>query len=165
MAEWVYVENKDIVEYHGALPKSWRNISGLDKASLDFLNNLGWFPVEKNYVSFDEDQYRIDGYEYQIMSNVAIETLRLVKLTDQELNAILKEKQENFYSSLKQERDAKLKDSDWTQLFDIQAAKSDIWKNNWKNYRQQLRDLPSLYEDTQDYNFSSIVWPEPPQED
>ena len=162
MAEWVYVENNKIKEYHGSLPKSWRNISGLDKADMTYLNNIGWFQVEKNHASYDENQYKSDGYEYQISSNRVVETIKLIRLTDQEINEKNQRKREEFYNYLRQERNRRLVESDWTQVLDLQSIKSSQWIDAWKTYRQNLRDLPSKYENEQNYNTSTIDWPQEP---
>ena len=31
MAEWVLIENNQIVEYHDLLPVNWKNVSGLQQ--------------------------------------------------------------------------------------------------------------------------------------
>ena len=59
------------------------------------------------------------------------------------------------YSILRSERNALLSYSDWTQLPD--APLSNEKKQEWVNYRQQLRDLP----DTVDIN--NIVYPQKPE--
>ncbi len=46
---------------------------------------------------------------------------------------------------LRSRRDNLLRESDWTQLADIQSLKSDDWKSSWQTYRQWLRDLPEIY--------------------
>ena len=53
------------------------------------------------------------------------------------------------------QRDALLRDSDWTQLGD--AALGDHTAEEWATYRQSLRDLPSTAD-----RQSLIVWPEDP---
>ena len=53
------------------------------------------------------------------------------------------------------QRDAQLRDSDWTQLGD--AALGDHTAEEWATYRQSLRDLPSTAD-----RQSLIVWPEDP---
>jgi hypothetical protein len=54
-----------------------------------------------------------------------------------------------------EERNTKLKLSDWTQVTDnsISADKREAWAL----YRQALRDIPSTY------NSETFTWPEPPQ--
>ena len=57
------------------------------------------------------------------------------------------------WADLRVERNAKLSESDWTQLPD----KSLPSKWDWAVYRQQLSDLPQTYPDP-----ASVVWPTPP---
>tara|TARA_R100001129_G_C5267119_1_gene232955 strand:+ start:264 stop:497 length:234 start_codon:yes stop_codon:yes gene_type:complete len=52
-----------------------------------------------------------------------------------------------------------LLDSDWTQNND--SPLSDDKKDEWKIYRQQLRDLPEKY--TDEDNFSDVLWPTEPE--
>ena len=61
---------------------------------------------------------------------------------------------EQLYESLRRQRDKLLLECDWTQLSD--APLSEEKKQEWANYRQQLRDLP----ETVDIN--NIVYPEKP---
>ena len=69
---------------------------------------------------------------------------------------------------LREERDAMLKESDWTQTPDV----PDAIKTAWKTYRQELRDLPSKYPNpTFDGNanvaskhlrLTDVIWPTKP---
>ena len=60
---------------------------------------------------------------------------------------------------IREKRNRKLLDSDWTQMPD--SPLSDSKKAEWATYRQQLRDLPSSYTDDDDLN--SIVFPTKPE--
>jgi len=51
-----------------------------------------------------------------------------------------------------------LQDSDWTVVVD--SPLSDAKKAEWSNYRQALRDLPSQYTDSD--NFDDVVFPTQP---
>jgi len=53
------------------------------------------------------------------------------------------------------QRDGQLRGSDWTQLGD--AALGDHTAVEWATYRQELRDLPSVYS-----RVSEVVWPNDP---
>ena len=55
----------------------------------------------------------------------------------------------------RRERDAKLAQSDWRALGDTTSIST-----AWKTYRQELRDLPSKYDDTTVQG--TITWPEEP---
>ena len=52
------------------------------------------------------------------------------------------------------QRDAALAASDW------RAVKDRVLPNEWKDYRQSLRDLP---QDHPDANSACDAWPQPPE--
>ncbi len=54
------------------------------------------------------------------------------------------------------QRNATLRDCDWTQLDD--APLTDEQRAEWVAYRQDLRDLPATYS-----RVSEVVWPTPPE--
>ena len=85
--------------------------------------------------------------------------------TQEELDAKLIELKENQpYKLLREERNRRLAETDWTQLKDVDS--DIIRERNWKNYRQALRDLPS--KSTPKLNsfggldMSSVNWPDEP---
>lgn len=51
-----------------------------------------------------------------------------------------------------------LMDSDWTQQPDSPLSESK--KDEWRIYRQELRDMPSKY--TDDIDFKDVVFPNEP---
>ena len=59
---------------------------------------------------------------------------------------------EQAWMLLRQERNAKLKACDWTQVPD-----APVDQIAWATYRQQLRDLPENTADPRD-----VIWPTPP---
>ena len=65
---------------------------------------------------------------------------------------------------LREIRNQKLAETDWTQLKDIDL--DIIRERNWKNYRQALRDLPSKSNPKLDsrgsLDVSSVTWPTKP---
>jgi hypothetical protein len=75
MANYVYVENNIIKEYHDILPKSWKNISGLNLINDEnYLNNLGWYKVTKILIDWDPNAEYVDGYTYEFKDNKVYET-------------------------------------------------------------------------------------------
>ena len=85
--------------------------------------------------------------------------------SDEELNAKLIELKANEpFKLLREERNRRLAETDWTQLKDVDS--DIIRERNWKNYRQALRDLPS--KSTPKLNsfggldMSSVNWPDKP---
>lgn len=59
---------------------------------------------------------------------------------------------------LRESRADLLKQSDWTQSAD--SPLSDSKKAEWASYRQELRDLPSKYSNSD--SIGDIVWPTRP---
>ena len=68
------------------------------------------------------------------------------------------------FNLLRQERNKRIAETDWTQLKDIDL--DIIRERNWKNYRQALRDLPAKSNPKLDSNgnldMTSVSWPDKP---
>jgi hypothetical protein len=161
MAKWALVENNEVKELHDLLPKSWRNVSGLrlSENNLEYLKSLGWLPVEYVEEPYDTEKYFVESYNYNIQSNRVVGTNKLSEKEDYNNRPYFEK--EAFLSLLRTERDKRLKESDWTQLQDVQEIFTEEEKNDWKNYRQQLRDLPEIYINN-DIDIASIYevnWP------
>ena len=93
------------------------------------------------------------------------ETNSQTKPTEEELNAKVAElNAAEPFNLLRQERNKRIAETDWTQLKDIDL--DIIRERNWKNYRQALRDLPSKSNPKLDsfgkLDMSSITWPVKP---
>lgn len=83
------------------------------------------------------------------------------KLLQEEKNQDLLNFIENPETFVRSRRNALLNTSDWTQMPD--SPLSDEKKNEWKIYRQHLRDLPNNISDFMLYIQDTTLWPEPPQ--
>ena len=87
------------------------------------------------------------------------------KPTEEELNNKIQElKTAEPMKLLREERNRLIAETDWTQLKDIDL--DIIRERNWKNYRQALRDLPSVsnpkLDSYGDLDMSSVNWPDKP---
>ena len=91
------------------------------------------------------------------------------KPSEEDVNAKIAEIEAAFpLKYLREERNAMLAESDWTQTPDV----PDAIKTAWKTYRQELRDLPSKYPNpTFDGNanvaskhlrLTDVIWPTKP---
>ena len=60
----------------------------------------------------------------------------------------------DYIGALRHYRDTLLRESDWTQFTD--SPLSDAKKNEWKTYRQNLRDLPATESDPQNPTWPTI---------
>ena len=87
------------------------------------------------------------------------------KPTEEEVNLKVAElEKEEPFKLLREERNRRLAETDWTQLKDIDLDL--IRERNWKNYRQALRDLPAKFnpklDDFGNLDMSSVSWPDKP---
>ena len=87
------------------------------------------------------------------------------KPTEEELNNKISElKAAEPFKLLREERNKRIAETDWTQLKDIDLDL--IRERNWKNYRQALRDLPLVsnpkLDSYGDLDMSSVTWPDIP---
>ena len=92
------------------------------------------------------------------------------KPTEEEVNAKITELEvAEPFRLLREERNRRLSETDWTQLPDtlINTAVDYIpLEQAWKDYRQELRDLPSKSNPKLDsfggLDMTSVTWPTPP---
>ena len=60
----------------------------------------------------------------------------------------------DYIGALRNMRDILLRESDWTQFTDSPLSESK--KNEWKIYRQTLRDLPATESDPENATFPTL---------
>ena len=75
------------VTYRGSLPKTWRNISGLNlsEGDDDYLKTLGWLPYVEVSVEFDENETP-DGEDTVITETEVTSTQKKRAMTAQEIS-------------------------------------------------------------------------------
>ena len=84
------------------------------------------------------------------------------KPTEEEINAKIQELQnEEPMRLLREERNRKLAETDWTQNRDVTLSND----SDWQTYRQSLRDLPSTASPELDVqgNLTNVTWPTKPE--
>ena len=122
----------------------------------------------RNYLMYAIDSlapnsdYVIFGDEY---SGIEWRDTVNTKPTEEQVNAKIPEiKAAEPMGLLRDERNYRLAQTDWTQLKDIDL--DIIRERNWKNYLQELIDLPSKSTPKLDSNgnldMSSVTWPDKP---
>jgi len=85
-------------------------------------------------------------------SNVPVPS-NLVGLTDAQVQAIVAQE---ALDQLREYRDRKLAESDWTNVQDSPITGSKL--TEWQTYRQSLRDITDTYS-----NIQEVVWPTKPE--
>ncbi len=164
MAKYAFIENNEIKGLYTNLPNNWKNISNfyaLD-GDTEYLSSLGWKLITKSSVTYNPDTQTAD-IQYSIVDGNVVETITvedLPPLSAEELSRIKSVKHEQAMSILRTKRDKLLADSDKTQLVDVAKQNGAELTTAYELYRQQLRDLPNLYET--DDNFideTTVVYP------
>ena len=94
-------------------------------------------------------------YTHKMVGNVKVD------LTEAEIDELVKRDEAwaagaaaRAWVKLRRERDLKLSKTDWRATSDLTLSDA------WKTYRQELRDLPSKYDDTTVQG--TITWPTEP---
>jgi hypothetical protein len=165
MAKYVFVENNEIKERHDSLPTNWRNISGFRFLQSDptTLLSLGWYPVVRADAPHDPNTSYISEYTYTIGDDVVIETPVILDYTEDDITEKTTKKRTDFFNALRNQRNELLRNTDWTQLADVQSILPLNVRNALVLYRNRLRNLPQDYADTTDYDISTVVWPNAPE--
>lgn len=162
MAEWAFVENNTVVECHDYLPNNWRNHSGLhlSENNEEFLNSIGWFKITKSSLNVNPNLEQLMGFNYQIENGQVNEIPIIQPFTETEIEQKRQNEFSLFLSQVRQTRNEKLKESDYTQLNDVISTMDSETISKWNQYRQQLRDFPSSF--TEPAGF--INWPLKPDQ-
>jgi hypothetical protein len=160
MANWAYVENGEVKGQYDLLPANWKNVSGLNLAANDlpFLKSVGWYPVTKKSETWNDLTHYVNGYSYEIKENDILESVNLTERqpeTQEEFSTL----KYRFIEELREKRNELLKDSDWTQLQDVQNLFDESTKNKWVVYRQALRDIVEEYSENEITNIAQVNWP------
>jgi hypothetical protein len=108
--------------------------------------------------NFTKIEHEDGSIEY--INNISIDPITLEHPVPEDIASLslsqLEEKiLENHIDLIRQERNKKLLECDWTQVADVSLTEEK--KNEWILYRQSLRNLPSTIVDV-----SPINWPSKP---
>ena len=152
---YAHVKEDGSVDYLGSLPKKWGTISGLHLSNGDdaYLKTIGWLPLVETNVTpgvnqtFDTDV--ITAEEDRVTLVHRVRDMTAEEIADRDAS---------YMEGLREQRDKKLEDSDWTQASDYPSTLTDAKKAEWASYRQSLRDLPA----TADMRSWPSVWPTEP---
>jgi len=155
----MYAHVKDgSVDYMGALPKKWGNVSGLHLSNGNdaYLKTIGWLPLVETKVTPTTNQ----TFDTDVITAEADRVTLVHRVRDMTSEEMTQRNIGNF-RQLRRERNQKLMDSDWTQASDYPSfifPLSDAKRAEWATYRQSLRDLPA----TADMAAWQDVWPAEP---
>ena len=153
----MYAHVKDgSVDYLGSLPKSWGSVSNLHLSNGDdaYLKTLGWLPLVETNVTPGVNQ----TFDTDVITAEEDRVTLVHRVRDMTAEEIV-DRDASYMNGLREQRDKKLEDSDWTQAPDHSSPLADAKKAEWATYRQALRDLPATADMTA---WPNITWPTEP---
>jgi len=129
-----------------------RNISFPSIISDTLLENFNVYPVELRDSGYDDD-YTKDVTEITpiLSGSVYVQTYEITDADETTLN----KRNEIKWEEIRDERNTRLSDCDWTQFQDTPITGSKL--TEWQTYRQSLRDI------TNQENPYNITWPTKPE--
>lgn len=147
--KYAYVEDGVVKESNRVLPINWKNVSNFNLLDETTLKSYGWFPYRFEPATIPSNCIG-NGSSFEITDDEVIETQLYRELSQSEIDSEIN----SLWVSVRQRRNIELKECDWTQISD--SPLSDEVKEQWKIYRQELRDI------TLQNNPRNINWPTHP---
>lgn len=169
IGEYRFPNNKDKEEIHMPPFTTLIEPPVVSKNSAPFWNGDSWYIVEnlikhppiENYAEIIPSYVEYLKNEGSWTDQDEIEYQNAIDRVEQE--RIARENSIDYLAIFRETRNALLFQSDWTRLDDVQLT--ELERENWRIYRQQLRDLPENIVDAKamalDLNHSD--WPLRPQ--
>ena len=151
---YAHVKEDGSVDYLGSLPKNWGSVSGLHLSNGDdaYLKTLGWLPLVETNVTPTANQ----TFDTDVVTAEEDRVTLVHRVRDMTAEEIV-DRDASYMEGLREQRDKKLLDSDWTQASDHSSPLAADKKAEWATYRQVLRDLPENTDDP-----ATPTWPTEP---
>lgn len=150
MQKYCYIENGEVVRANQELPKVWENVSNFYLLPESMLKTYGWLPL----VIENENKPVFVSSSYIIEENVVREVIVTRDKTVEEIEEEAAKELEMQWHQVRSQRDEMLKQSDLLVLIDKWETLSPEKKEEIRNYRQALRDIPQTFQDP-----SEVIWP------
>lgn len=113
----------------------------------------GFYDTKVGYSSYPSDIIDVTDRYVEILEAINTQG-KEIKIEFGEIVLVEKLRQEITWDQIKKERNALLLESDWTQLPDVNLNN----KEEWKIYRQELRNITNNFTDP-----PSVVFPSKPK--
>ena len=121
----------------------------------------GWYEVQYDYPEYDEYTQKLVAQktlDWDAEKEVFIQHFDIVSLSSEEANSVLEQKKAIALEKLRQERNLKLKETDYLLMLDYPISEDNLVEV--KAYRQALRDLPK--QEGSPWLNNVIPWPNKP---
>lgn len=175
MANYAHIENNQITGVYDLIPDNWRNISNFSALDdMPFIQSLGWRTIIKETPSFDPNNQKLGNPIHRLENDSVIETYEVInlpsfvqpepiELTEEQLLQAKINIHITAMTQLRMKRDNLLAETDYTQLSDVMTLNGEELTTLFNVYRQELRDLPSIYENDLDFvDEKTVVYPVKP---
>ena len=153
--KYVLVVNNQIVSTPASLPNNYKNISNLFALSDEQLSDLSWSGNNEGFWVVNSDPFPTINIHQKIETSWTLNTQNKTCQESYTVVDVTPSEEEirvgKIKTSIKMIRDQYLVLTDFTQLSD--APISDVAKNDFKTFRQQLRTMLDIPDITQ------AVWP------
>jgi hypothetical protein len=150
--DYIQVVDDVVVGYPTSLPKNWGEVSNFFVLTDEELQKYGWYPVVIEKEDVLEPNMVIERQVFSFNGKEVIQSRQIREKTEEEIEQEVNQ----LWDQIRSQRDVFLSSTDWTQLPDAPITEEE--KAEWSVYRQEIRDVPNLFDSPYD-----IVWPEPPQ--
>lgn len=172
MTTYAYIEDGLIKEIHSGLPQNWRNISNFYtlESDYEYLKNLGFRKVTVPEYVYDEQTQYMSEPEFNIIDDAVIETRNVIDIvlpeaptpyyidpSEFKLPSQIMAEHEMAMFQLRATRDQLLRDTDYTQVQDMIEINGSELTQQFKEYRQALRDMITSYISDETFNDASTV--------
>jgi hypothetical protein len=151
--KYIRVENNSIIGSPTDLPINSHNISNFHLLSDDKLKEYGWYPFEIEEVELLENEV-ISKWDIIVEDRKVIRRPTKRTFTQEEIDTKNQILLDQSWSEIRNTRNKLLYECDWTQIPDAQISEEN--KEDWKRYRQDLRDV------TNAQSPDKVVWPPKP---
>jgi|688.fasta_scaffold180097_2 hypothetical protein len=151
MKKYCYIENGEVVLANQELPEVWKNVSNFHTLPDPILKAYGWLPL----IVENENKSVFVSSSYIIEENVVREIIITRDKTQEEIIEEQQKELEMAWYQVRSQRDEMLKQSDLLVLIDKWELLTEERKQEIRNYRQALRDIPENFQTPED-----VVWPQ-----
>lgn len=151
MKKYCYIENGEVVLANQELPEVWKNVSNFYLLSDEILKTYGWLPL----IVENENKSVFVSSSYIIEENFVREIIVTRDKTQEEIEEEAAKELEMAWHQVRSQRDEMLKQSDLLVLIDKWELLTEEKKQEIRNYRQALRDIPQAFESPED-----VIWPQ-----
>lgn len=160
---YAYVQDNKVVSVYSTLPLTWNNISAFDKleGNLETLRAYGFYPIVEGEYNYNPLTQRLSGPTYIVNDFQVFESYTVADIPTEALDTV----KENYLKSIRSQRDSLLLQSDWALMPDVVALHDEQWVSDWTSYRQNLRNFPQQFENSNLAflpKIQSIEWPTVP---